>query len=287
MRSLKLIVVTLMFLTLGQLHAAVIKVPDRIDFASTSTSFKFSDSAQSSTGKKSGWSGWLMPNGTFYISGIYLGETFDSCSSRGGKAEVVLDNNNVRRQELMKLALLAYNENQNAPVRDARGAYELGPRLSVELGTTIENVVISNYGTHTQNFRRELRSEVEKIFDNPALRQNALELSVVVEKDKVIYTLTNIGQKEATLMLPDSAAKHFTFRPDDESLSPVGLTYAEKLSSKVRKLKPSETFKMALLLPKDIDIHRGVFLYDNLNRVRNVDRTIVPAPYVQLCMRLK
>ena len=116
-------------LAIGQSQATVVKVPDKIDFANTMTSFKYSDSAQSADGKKRDWFAWLMTNGNFQISGIYLGEDFGDCSARGGEAEVVMDNNNVRRQELLKLALLSFNENQNAPAGPVGGDYEMGPQL--------------------------------------------------------------------------------------------------------------------------------------------------------------
>lgn len=266
-------------------HAAVIKVPDSIDFANTITSFKYSNSSQSSTGKKMGWSGWLMPNGTFYVSGIYFGENIDACSFRGGKAEVVMDN--VRRQELIKLALLSYNENHDVPSGDVRGSYELGPRLSVQLGPTIANTVIAKFGDNTNNFRRELDLEVQKVFNDSKLRQSALELNVSLDQDqaKVIYTLTNIGKQTATLMLPNEAGTHFIFRPDNASA--IGLSYAMRVTNKVINLKSNATFKVTLQVPKNVDIHKGVFLYDNLSTVYNDDPEIMASPKVQICKRVK
>ena len=164
--------------TVGQLHAATISVPESIDFTKTSAGFKYSEFGESGEGRKKSWTAWLMPKGNFFVSGIYFGENSDSCSSRGGDAEGAISNE--RRQELMKLALLSHNENATSVPANSHGEFESGPNLSIELGHTMADITISKFETHTNDFRREVSLEVEKVFANPQFRKIGLEVAVSV-----------------------------------------------------------------------------------------------------------
>ncbi|HAZ14115.1 MAG: hypothetical protein A2X86_02885 [Bdellovibrionales bacterium GWA2_49_15] len=269
-------------LSLGLAQAQPIKVPEKIDFTKISAGLNYSHSERSASGKKVGWSGRLNPNGYFYASGIYFGESYDDCSGRGGDAVAVLEEG--RREALIKLALKSYNENQATPAA-ARGAYEQGPQLSVELGEQMGHTTITNFGPDTMKLRSELLLEVQKAFDNPKQRQNGLELTVSLEKETIIFVLTNIGQNLATIMLPDEASSHFSYRKSEDELG--SLKYASPPKQKVVKINPKAGFKIALAKPKDFNQTKTLFLYDNLTDVYNDDPALESIPKVQICSRLK
>ena len=76
MQSLRMkvikVIIAMIVLAIGQSQATMVKVPDKIDFANTMTSFKYSDSAQSADGKKRDWFAWLMPNGKWRSRPVIL-----------------------------------------------------------------------------------------------------------------------------------------------------------------------------------------------------------------------
>ncbi len=259
-----------------------IKVPGKIDFTKISAGFSYSHNESSANGKRIGVSGRLTPNGYFYAGSIYFGENFDDCSNRGGDAVAVMPDTD--REALMKLALLSFNENQTA-LGNVRGTNELGPQLSVELGAQMGNASITKYGPDTQKFQNALTKEIQKAFDDPKQRKNGLELSVALEKEQVIFTLTNIGQNPATIMLPDQASAHFSYRNEEHEFG--GLKYAVNPSQKVIKLSPKGSFKIALMKPKNFEKSKTLFLFDNLTDVYNDNPEIESLPKVQVCSRLK
>ncbi|MBI2520273.1 MAG: hypothetical protein HYV97_07640 [Bdellovibrio sp.] len=271
------------FQFIGLAEAKMILVPAKIDFNKTMAGFVYSHTERSVNGKKIGLSARLMPNGYLYVSGIYIGETFDACSGRGGNAAVVLDV--AQRENLMKMALQSYNENQQLSSKEERGAYETGPQLSVELGQDMGNTTLNNIGTQTDLFQKELATLMQKVFDDGRSRTHGLEISLALKKNHLQFTLTNIGKNPAVIMLPEDASTHFFYRKTEDEL--VGLQYAVRPTKRVIKLQPKKNFRVMLIKPTTGNLDKIVFVYDNMADVYHDDPAMVSSPKVQICAGLK